>query len=650
MWKLETLRSRAIDIISVILTRAYYLTLGYPRFSYTEEHLKSLEIPENEVEINRTYVMKPTLTQVLSVLLFFVLSMKEIQFPLYTLYVMDQYEERYPTELNNYEQGRTYSTELNQTHKFACMETNCPFVRDLISIPVYYLCKPKMRSVTNPIVHLHVLGIILETLVSFAYFVFGVLLPLYYYFLPPSQLLATFLMMTATTQRSLCEFVRKQIMYIELSTINYCDNVRELLQSSHMVDQNYEEAYIEWHLIEGTKQMRALNKPFIRLSKRAKNYISDCLTVYRSNWWQTSTKEHFVVVYGFIFLTYCNTGLVVLYIINIMQDARQIELEAFDERIATANCAIWYTKTYKSIKLANDIKFDFSLYSMVELSVCMTFIVFVMAYNLALMVQAVQDLKFQIIEQMDRIRLTIEMTEILKIFSGESFKSKGFDIELCSESDPFKQLCQMHRKNFNGFYIFRYLNPFRTNTLMEPRSTYEDKIQIIIIEELLEKRDIDFDSYLSSLVKLHVGLKTLAKIIRDYSADTNAVLAFCSIIGLGFVVIMIYFKSRFTDLSTILALCVVAGLIAYNVLILIPSSVHATSRHLLILMWRLIASQAHFKDIRLRHLRLLLIRQTVLLCNDDGLSLKAFNSPVTYAFIIKIIIWTSSLLLLSTSR
>lgn len=641
--------SQVIDICMKFMSRTYYFALGYPRFQYEEHYLRRLGVPETEIEASQRYGPHMSTSHAIVIVLFLAISIKEMQYPIYMIHVLHDFNEHYPTNLaQNFKQADAVDLIANQTHKFACLETDCPFVETLITLPIFYLCRPGMRMLNGPLVHMHYIGIVGQTVMSYMYLVFGVLLPLYYYFLPTSHIFSSFCLMFSTTKRSLHEFVRKQIMYINISTINYYECLRELSLSQNANDTTFEEPYIELNLVGEAKQLKVIDKPFKLLGKEARNYIADCLTVYRSKWWHKSTEEHFVLVFMILFWNNMFLGTAALIYLLYLKGKCQIEFELINQRMRQYSCSLWNAK---SGTLVEDIDLNLSLYSMVEISFGFVFLQYVGAYNLSLMVQAIQELKFQIIEQMDRIRLTIEMTEILKTFSGESLKSKGFDIELQSAYAPFKQVRDMHRKSFEGFYLLKYLNPFRTNTLIQSKATYEDNLQVIVIEQLLEKRDIDFDAYLSSLIKLHVGLRLLAKLVKDSSLDTTAVLAFCSIISLGIVLILFYYKTQLTTLSGNLALCVIGALVLYNILILIPSSIHATSKHLLILMWRLIAAQTHFKDARLRHLRLLLIKQTALLCDENGLSLKAFNtSPVTYAFIIKIIIWTSSLLLLSTGR
>lgn len=450
----------------------------------------------------------------------------------------------------------------------------------------------------------------------------------------------------------------------EDEALDYNDRSLRIVHSSCFSEQDsgnddiidrYDKGFIRIHLQPELLQLRMLNKSFCSLDQYSKSFIADCLTVYRTNWWKNRVITHFVIIYLQMFFGTICLGLFVVIHGSLYLNERKKALYLLSQRLRSANCAIWLADDTPSRDKYVDLT-DFhaghGLYSIAELSLFLIFFLSVSGYLLAHTVVGVQDMKFQVIEQIDRVKLAITMTEIMEIFGAQSHKTKGINLEIQSSYSPFRKIRAMHRDSFNNLAesMTRYSNPFSSRTMAQPRLIYEDNLQTIAIEQLIEQRNIDLDNYLSLLIKIYVGFKLLHQAVKDNEDNTSAIMMNGMLLTLGSEFVVMYFTVKYNLGNIILITAAIIGAVTFTAIILSPSSIQATSKQLFELMWQLIAAQTHYKDMRIRHIRMLLFRQTAALCQNNGLSLKAYGKPVTHEFIIRIIIWSSSIFILTTGR
>lgn len=680
--------SRLVSICFDSLVYLNYYIIGYPRVIFSEEKLKKFEVSDEEININRTNGTNLLPSHRTAITLFLFLFLYHSNYPLYTVSVHNEFNKQ------NINFVSTNKTMNNIQRKIGCLNTDCSLVEDFRSIHVFYLCHPSTRFSFHFTARTHVYGLVLESILCCLYFLLGVVIPIYYYIVPTTQPFAVFTLLPITTQRILCDTIRKHLMGINISMIHYYQQSIDLDHSkrfiAHQNDEEstdeednynyrheslgvihrccfedeesendavidrYDKGFIRLHLQPELSQLRTLNKSFCSLDQYSKTYIADCLTVYRTNWWKNRVITHFVMIYLQMFFgTICLATYLVVTGSLLLHD-RKRDLYLLGQRLKSSNCTIWFADKFSSDRYVDLSEFDLghTMYSIAELSLFLMFFLSVSGYLLAHTVVGVQDMKFQVIEQIDRVKLAITMTEIMEIFGAESFRTKGINLEIQSSYSPFKKIRAMHRDSFKDLAesMTKYSNPFSSRTMIQSGLVYEENLQTIVIEQLIEQRHIDLDNYLSLLIKIYVGFKLLHQAVRDNELNTSAILFNGSVLTLSSEFVVIYFAVKYNLGHTVVIAAAIIGFASFTTIILPPSSIQATAKQLFELMWQLLAAQTHYKDMRIRHIRMLLFRQTAALCQNNGLSLKAYGKPVTYEFIIRVIIWSSSFFILATGR
>lgn len=663
---------RSPSNIYSFLFRLYYCTLGYPRLRLKVKFLRKLHVPRAELIAATRTGTRMKLSQFAVIVLSLLIGSYHLSFPLYTYSILLEYYNSKSTDA----QIQYLNSSYNVEKRLGCLITNCSFYEDLISLPIYYLCNQSWVLVEHYTVRLHTFGIILQTIQSFIYLALGVLFPVHFYLAPNAHPFATFTLLTMTSQRMMCEFIKEHLKCVNLSMINYHQHlklytggvaVREVDDNSEFCsfchchhgsldlmdkedDIRHEKEIASLDLRAEQMQSESFSKPFVRLNQSEKNYVADCLTVYRTNWWKGKAIENFVLIY-FIMLAETILFGVIMFIHANRRLIDNIDgIHRLGKRINLYNCSVWYEYEILSDRFVHldEIDSNHTLYSILEISTFLVFFLSANSYLLAHLIVSTQEIKFQFAEQMDRIKIAISVSEMLGIFEDKSLRTNGIYVESHSYL-PSKLIRSMHRRSFDGLIIStsKYTNPFSSHVMIESRKVHEENLQTIIIEQLSSQPDLD--THLNSLIMIYIGLKSMAQLIKDAGENTSLILFNCSLQFLIIEFLVTYLKIRFNYSHIVLTMIGLAALIIYTCEILIPASVHAMSRRLLSLMWRLIAAQAHYGDIRIRHLRLLLIKLTSSLHEINGLSLKAYGKPLTSEFLIRIIVWSSSFFILTLS-
>lgn len=145
------------------------------------------------------------------------------------------------------------------------------------------------------------------------------------------------------------------------------------------------------------------------------------------------------------------------------------------------------------------------------------------------------------------------------------------------------------------------------------------------------------------------------------------VLLFNGLLNYGHAVIAVYFYRNFTGFLVAPIFQVVISLVVMNNFISLASDLHASLRKLQPLIWTIISEMEkrqvdghhgwghdegdHQQRVwRLRHLRSLWLKQVVLVDESGGLAHRFFGLHITYVAVIKMLLWTSTILLVALQR
>lgn len=107
---------------------------------------------------------------------------------------------------------------------------------------------------------------------------------------------------------------------------------------------------------------------------------------------------------------------------------------------------------------------------------------------------------------------------------------------------------------------------------------------------------------------------------------------------------------KLEDLINLQFTMAVSGILINTCMILYPSICQAASKEIVNFMWRLLASTCDFEDIRVQQIRTMHLKPLRVLCFNAGMTLRAYGVPVTYGAVIRLFIWSLTLIVVSFDR
>lgn len=642
------------NFIEMLANIEYYL-FGYPKI-INQNELDLLGAPIAELDKCKLYVKRLTWQQVLNFTLCSVIFIKNLQFPKYTVNSIEGVENMFQ---NN-----------NDTHRlqFACLETNCTTqeaLRKFITLPVFPICKPQVNAYHTPLIGLHSFGLIIHNSYTIFLVAIGIVLLSFLYFRPTNSELFMFTLAPELSRLNTCEMIRRNLVEVHCSMLNYCEKYESQLarKATHIKDidlslslsaqgnsrpdqsviniksLNYEQRRIE-----------LLRRRYIDLDQKSKEFIIDTLTIFRTDFWRRNVLK--LIMHRYLFLVAVvligiSNGMIIIS--SIVVDKWRAELELIIDEFGQSNCPIrnLSNPSQAGIDILPELRFSLLFYLEV------VFVLFpnllTASISLARFPIAISELNSMIAEQMDRIYLAIEITEILILMDYESFQSTTIErnFEKFANMYNFEQLKQMHKQNINTRIYVEFTNlrsyKYRNDNCIENEGPWQVAMNMVSLN------GASVYAYENLLIKIYLGNRFITSSIVKLGPSLELVMLALLFMNYGGILVAVYFNRKFHEISVITITFYVVGILTNSFTSLFPSSVRAFSKHMINLMWRLQTLTRNFNDIRVRHLRTLLLKQIVFMSQDEGLSIKAFGIPVSYETVVKLALLSCTLMVISFS-
>lgn len=657
--------------------RVLYLLIGFPR--YTPEtfyrEIYSPNLPIDEVEYIRQ--LKSTLEpiQIALSLMTLILIAKNLVFPIYTMLSIDllDYNKLGP---NNWTPESNFSFVASPTVliEFGCLTTNCTklspennIISDLKRLPVFKLCFPNLRLFYYPILDTHYFGLTMHTVITLCIFIMMILLPLHSYVGPLTHDSVVFVVAPSTIHRLHAEVVRQFLIERLNSFKVYYESWKKSEQEQSCV-QLFERKPHSLSQINRKQAIEGLNPSYseqIQLdrldedyssmrNKKIKDYIDDCIPMIRSDFYVDILKKQYWFLIATLSAYVLMLSVTCMVIPSHMTETQVQEQRKMDQFIDAMGCSIWIAEStgpeVKSIaKVAEpEIKWTWLVFMDVLLELIPSILVVCLALPISII--AIQELNVVVDEQKDRLQLVLELTELFNEMPVENSSTRGLN-PICSDrinDSSFKELRLLHREQLRTSFGLVRLQTLENQTAVQAAPSgvrMRDFAAYLLIEH-----GASLDYYVNLLVKAYISNRALMRLVRSTSANLSRMMLFSYITCYGFTLIVLYFNRKFNHNVHASILYAVAALIPTNIVITSAAHVQAKSRYLLKQMWLLVASTSRYRDPRIRHIRSLWLKQVIVLSQDNGITLKAFNIPVTYETLIETILWSSSLTLLSFNR
>lgn len=664
-----------------------YLLIGYPRYTPQElaEEIYKPNVPENELNLFRRFSTGLKASQVALVALSLVAICKNLTFPIYTLAQVNSLRSRY-SHLGD------LKANLNKTNpiQYGCLWTNCSKLSpnnrlfdDIVALPVYKLCFPAMHQYVYPVLDNNLSAVAMQTVGMFFAFMFVVFLPIILYLKPLNHEVGMFIIAPQTLHRSNCEKAREFLLERLRSIENYFFESKQKIPN--LVADNDVTKPAKSALASEQLQRVHMNKDSTQLHKNVQDFIEDCIPFGRHLDYRYLLAKQciiFVVVLGYYFSLWTIGDLLGG---KMMSDENEAYLAQMDQFIDSSGCAIWQTDDRNSNINSNDLddcnnnnahevsngggnncngagqssKFrmvrvseprtKWNLYTMLEYPLMYSPTTYIMTVSCALTFAGFQEIYIELAQQKDRLQVAIDMTELLvELGAPKRSKTSGFNLELDDDDDVFKRLRRLHIQSMASIFGMRYLQALRDRkTNYSSEGGPNRNLLRELSKDSILRTGANLDIYLNVHIKAYIGNRMLTGMIRKASQNVAFILMYCHLCNYGCALIVGYINKRFgaKDYGSF-----VLGIIAFmvtNTMVATSAEVQARSKCLMAQMWQLIAATCEFKDMRIKHMRSLWIKQVVALGHENGMPYKLLNVPITYQSLIEIIIWSTTLALLS---
>lgn len=631
-----------------------YLVCGYPH--YTEQELQT-EVygpnnPPEELKLFEGFSTKLPPVQIALNAFSLLVVIKNSVLPIYTLLAINSVYLNYPHISSSFKSAITNRSSVTQSGiRFGCLYTNCTklskvksFAEDLITVPVFKLCFPHLRDYYYPVLDTNVFGLSVCSIISYLFLLFGFIAPVCLYFWPLTHEVGIFVLAPKTIRRFHGEIIRRYMIdrLVSLKNeFNIMSSNSQTANEAYQLDARNDQL----DLAPENNQLRKLKRDYNLLSKRMRNYIDECIPLARSEEYRLiMSRQYFlgVILCGFYFSIW---SLGIMFIMHYSTLAYEEYLKLIDEYVEATGCSVWRlgenSSSIPSLKIS-DPPTRWTIFTAIEFLILYLSCTYLMTIDIAMSIMSLQELNLQIGEQLDRVKLVLEMTDILDDSSDELSKHNYFDFDIQLNDSTLGHLRRLHMKHMSSTLGFVGLRSFRGSK------------SVVNLREFaaasLIANGADLNSFLNLLIKTYISNRALMRFVKRASKNASWILMYCYVANYGGVFIVIYFNRQFNGKDYISVAFAAVAFVTTNFIISKASRVQAESKHLMELMWQLIAATWRFKDARIKHMRLLWLRQVIVLSEEGGLIVKAFNVPITYESMIEVAIWSSTLMILAFSH
>lgn len=614
------------------------------------------------------------------------IALKSLYYLWYLLSSVETIEKGLDQVSHNITRKRNHSELLLQID---CLRTNCIRKDLLLKLPVFSLCKPDLRPLYNPQVELHTFGAIMNSCYAMLLITLGVLVALYLYFLPMGHESVMFKLAPNVGRDSMRAHIKGFMGKLYLSMVVYSARhikekpeplleepslrfvgMRKRISSSRLELRACRENLAQIHFDNMRQRVYELERDYNCLSGELKLVIDDALTVFRTkdSCRRISMKQYVLL---FLMLTglMCFNGVILLRLASGESKRRMIYLQHLQEQYQINKCSIWYAdKPDYAINLSEVPSFRFNLLNIIELMCGLVTIMFIPATLMGAFLTIIREIHNMMHEQIYKINMVIEMSYIIHSLSEYRAHSKVSNlVHLGVTKDHWNNDNNDNQDDYFdddnstiNEYTFEKLtnliamdlcSVFGTAKMLNMSSRpQKDIVSREMAINLLVEQGANMNSFSVLLAKIYCGNMLLMHCIKNSTKNLSAMLVFSILLNFTVIVVIQYMTSKLGEYSSVQLTMALGGVVICASVIIYPSMCQATSKRIVYLMWRLLAATVNFEDVRVKQIRSLYLKQLEALCREGGMTLRAFGTPVTYDGLIRVILSTSTLFVLTLSR
>lgn len=651
---------------------------GFPRTSASQVQSAQSIGPLDELRHYRHLRKSFGRVQVMILILSLLLTIKNLFLLYFTTNSIIQLEKDLDCMMSN-----GVSCSNDDVISFGCLRTTCRSRNLLMALPVFSLCYPNLRHFYLPISDLQTIGLMMYTIYALIIAVFGFGAPFYLNLKPIVHELLMYLLAPGTGRNLKRKQMKAFMNEIYVSTSVYfgyqsakrgdqkpkvgqktqAHRSKSLgftaLASPSLIDR---EACAQIYLNHAKQRMLELGKNFEQLGRAMREFIDDSITLFRGTDLYRLTVIRQYILLTIFFIMICFVALVLcLGWVYVEIIGRNTQLKNIKSTLWKRNCSIWYDKAYLvgatgdsntvlPVDIASIVPIGWTLVPAVEFFFVSSLILFLGGTMLAAFFVIARELHDQIYEQLYKIDMVIEMCDLMQDLmprnSGERRTMNSLDF-IGKNADHLASYFNF--RNLKRSIEVKLVTIFDTSRLGLFGNVDHELRHLTrrLATGQLISRGVSIGAITMLLHKIYCGNRALMVYTRESSRNLSTALLLTMTSNFSIILAVMFVNNTFDESSLLLMIFVTYGVLANTFIIFYPAKCQATSKRIISMMWRLLSTTLQFDDVRIKHVRIMYLKQLQVLCQEDGLTLYAFEIPVRYESLIKLLLWSSTLTVLA---
>lgn len=542
-----------------------------------------------------------------------------------------------------------------------CVRTNCtqffqPNSRlglDMRYFPIIPICYPTLSWTFYPTIYLNTFAILVHAMVGSIVMVWGVIMPINQFCSDESRC-DTLMFLVAPGQTRNLMFLEAHKLYQDYlaSFANYIKKYRKralvcgdtnmhlfsVINPKIFTERRIKDTVYEIKAKQYTEDTYVVN--ISRSYEFQNQFVRACLPSIRTIKWQSAAQSIFI---RGVVLSFLGFSMDAWFKTNDLLKRLSIaskELELVREEMFRSGCRAWYADDDINV-LPPDPTFTmkWNLHTLVEISILL-FVTILACCLVGLYVLVNHELNCWLRELQVEVKILIEITRLQSIENTKAYGNLNSSRERAG--------------------MIRYPLDECSNCLNSDRLTNKVFIQQLAVR-MMSKSDIDAHRYANMLTQLHVSFRLFTRYVQHCSQTIPLLSLGSYLVTLGIISTVVWHSrliGQFTLDHTLTAL--VCSIWSVSILYLM-SNFHAkvsSLKHTFIwtiasirtdsnqsqsrgnekTFWSLMAalSERNPEDKRTLHLRLLWLKQLIVVTNEEGVALEMYGMRATHVNVLQV--------------
>lgn len=552
-------------------------------------------------------------------------------------------------------------------HNFACVQTNCNRIRpntklstDLVALPMFKICKSHWVPFFTPYPDLKAQGVMILSMWGYAIWM-TVLLSLYLYLHPCPINLFTFMIAPKSCRRRIREKCKLFLIDVKISEINFTKQSyrTDLEQMRHVSELNklshYNQLFANIHKLYPSTIFKVVDK---------RSYLDECIPLVRTDWWHDLLAKQFFWLVVILMTIFYNLALCGLFYSTYVMFFLDKHLSQIDQLLNDQNCSIWIADRGTRSSYRQPIRFtglapSWNFCTLVEIIIACTPVFVILTINLVQLFISLKEICSWIDELMDQVRIAIAICEFRlmrtnMIYTCEQSLPKPIGNFLDTQYSITNQvpiaisaLKELQKNNLKSLFSLKCFECVMNHSCSKRKhNLYTNCVENLLIKELELYSDHGLRVHVEVMEKIYISIRLLIVFVKDSSTNMTILMVFLHIINYGFILQLVYLNKKFTDSQLFPLIFALTVIILLDYIITLASNIQAQSRHLIDLIWQLIAVNTHFKDVQTSHAKHLMTKLVIMLSQSNGIMFNVLGVPITYASLLRLTLWSTSLTML----